>query len=63
MTTVLRDRLYKIKININAFIDVVDINDASARVVACDELRSLIGKKFDFEILETELYEVEELPR
>ena len=63
MTTVLRDRLYKINVTITAFIDVVDINDMSARSVAYQELKDKIGDKFEFELQETEVYDVDELPR
>ena len=63
MTTVLRDRLYKINVTITAFIDVVDINDMSARSVAYEELKDKIGDKFEFELRETEVYDVDELPR
>ena len=63
MTTVLRDRLYKINVTFTAFIDVVDINDMSARSVAYEELKDKIGDKFEFELRETEVYDVDELPR
>ena len=63
MTTVLRDRLYKINVTITAFIDVVDINDMSARSVAYQELKDKIGDKFEFELQETEVYDIDELPR
>tara|TARA_B100001248_G_scaffold242025_1_gene209250 strand:- start:25393 stop:25539 length:147 start_codon:yes stop_codon:yes gene_type:complete len=46
-----------------AFIDVVNINDASARVMACEELRRKIDDNFKYDVTETELYDVDELPR
>ena len=59
----LREKLYKINVTITAFIDVVDINDMSARAVATDRLKELInsGDGFDYDVIETELYDVDEL--
>ena len=61
----LREKLYKINVTMIAFIDVVDINDMSARSVATERLRSLInsGDGFDYDVIETELYDVDELPQ
>ena len=61
----LRENLYKINVTITAFIDVVDINDMSARAVATDRLKELInsGDGFDYDVIETELYDVDELPQ
>tara|TARA_R100001440_G_scaffold33395_1_gene52309 strand:+ start:3764 stop:3955 length:192 start_codon:yes stop_codon:yes gene_type:complete len=63
MTTKLRDRIYRVNVHITAFIDVIDINDASARIVACEKLRKKIDDNFKYDVIETELYDVDELPR
>lgn len=63
MTTKLRERVYRVNVYMTAFIDVVDINDASARVMACEELRRKIDDNFKYDVTETELYDVDELPR
>ena len=63
MTTKLRERVYRVNVYMTAFIDVIDINDASARVMACEELRRKIDDNFKYDVTETELYDVDELPR
>ncbi len=59
----LREKLYKINVTITAFIDVIDINDMSARVIACEQLREKVDGRFEYDVTETEVYDVDELPR
>lgn len=59
----LPEHLYKINVTITAFIDVVDIDDMSARVMACEQLRDKVDGRFNYDVIETEVFDVEDMPR
>ena len=58
----LPERLYKINVTITAFIDVLDINDMSARLLAIEELDKKIQERFTYDVIETDVYDVEDAP-